>query len=505
MIGAVSVATTLFCVNFVAFEKGNMLFPVLWCTGFFVLIFSTAHNLAHALFYLFTKESVLKEADINEVPRCAIVYPVRNEPVGLYERMEYTLQNNNLPGVRLCFLSDSSDEYLKYESDVVKKLRARFGEFKVYYWHREDPRERKQGNIRDWLVCHYKEYKYFMVCDADSTVPAGALYKLLRKAEHPENADIAMFQSKIEIAHAKTIFSRWQKISVGITQKLYTEVTQRVFNCSLSFGHGNLIRISLFFNIEVPSWALSHDIWEMALLSVYGRRTVYCPDVVTYEEVPGNYVEMRARDRRWIKGNLQTYPLLFRKGLSPGARFYIFHGLYIYLSQPVFFCWILLSIFGNSLTFGQFLFFKPIIFYNKYGINIEMAALAGMILGVVFLHKFVIVKDLRDAADILKEIFFSTLICLNNVFYQTLDMLIIFFQKVRWIPMHKDPFEFLSISRAARSLWPSTLLGIGLIAFGINNSTFGTIFALPLLLSFTLSIPVVYLTSLPWPLKLEQS
>ncbi len=494
---------TYICANFIVFEIGNLLFPIVWLIGFSVLIFNVAYNLVCSLYYLITKPYILKEATLEAIPSCAIVYPIRNEAVGLYERMEYTLVNNNLPNVKFCFLSDSDPEYFEYESDVVAKLRNKFSKEKVYYWHRAKPEERKQGNIKGWLFNHYKEFKYFLVCDADSMIPKGALLKLLRKAEHPQNQDIAIFQSYTIIIHAKTLFSRWQAIGSMVMQRLYTETNQRIFGCSLSFGHGNLIRVKPFLEIEIPKGVLSHDIWDMAFLNQKGFRTVYCPDVISYEEAPSNYLEMRLRDKRWIKGNLQTFPLLAAKDLSAGARFYIFYGLYLYLSQPVFLAWIILSILGNSLLFGQFLFFKPLIFteYNAT-INIKMVVMTIMILTVVFFHKFVICRSKKDIIDIVKELFISSLICLNNIFYQSLDIIIIIFRKIKWIPMKKDPYDSLSIMKTVKNFWLSTSLGVFLLFFGLINSPHGTLFALPILLNFALSIPVIYITSLPWPLKI---
>ena len=173
----------------------------------------------------------------------------------------------------------------------------------------------------------------------------------------------------------------------------------------------------------------------MAFLSQKGLRTVYCPDVITYEEVPSNYLGMRLRDKRWIKGNFQTFPLFTAKDLSMGARFYIFYGLYMYITQPIFLSWIILSLIGNSLLFGQFLLF----------------------------------------------------------------------QNIKWVPMKKDPFESLTMKKTIQTLWPSTILGVVLINFGINNSPYGTFFALPILTSFALSIPVAYATSLPWPLRISDN
>lgn len=489
--------TSTICSQFVVWEPGNLLYPTLWLTGFTILTFDLSCSVLCAVYYPFTKSLILKEKDLSSIPSCAIVYPVRNESVGLYERIQYTLQNNNLPNTRLCFLSDSSQEFLHAEADIISKLRGEFGEEKIYYIHRKHPTNAKPGNIKNWLTREAHNYTYFFVCDADSLLPKDALLKLLRKAEHPENAHIAIFQTKMRVAHAKTIFSKHQEIGVDISQKLYTDVKQRLLGTSLSFGHGNLIRMNAFMNIHVPEGALSHDIWDMALLNKKGFLTLSCPDVTSYEEVPSNYLEMRVRDKRWIKGNFQSAPLLFAKNISIGARFYIFYGLFIYLCQPIFLSWIILTLLGNSSLFGQFLYFKPIIGSGPNPYYIETYHFATIILSAVYLHKFILCRNITDCILVLKELFFSTMISLNNIVYHTLDILAICFQNIAWIPMKKDPFTRLTFIKSAKHLWPGTILGLLMAFFIMHFSPHVTLIALPIIVSFSCSIPIVYTTSLP--------
>ncbi|MFH1385301.1 MAG: glycosyltransferase family 2 protein [Candidatus Omnitrophota bacterium] len=422
---------------------------------------------------------------------------MRNEPVGLYERLAYTLENNNGQNVTLWFLSDSATDYFEYENTVVNKLRTRFGKEKIRYRHRPYPEDAKPGNIKEWLIHHHQEYTFFFVCDADSMIPKGALLKLLQKGEHPDNAHVAIFQTRIEIAHAKTLFSKYQALSARTSQKLYTDVKQRFFRTALSFGHGNLIRTNAFLRIQVPKGVLSHDIWDMALLNQLGYKTVYCPDVVSFEEAPNNYLEMRIRDRRWIKGNFQSAPLLLKKGLSLGTRFYLSYGLFMYLCQPIVLCWIVLNLMGNSSLWGQFLYFKPIINTGMHPLYIEMSTCTIIILSLVFLHKFVLCKTLRDCSLIMKETIFSTLLSLNNIIYHTIDILIISFQTIRWVPMKKNPYATLTFIKATRQMWPGTLFGIAVVYFIMNYCPHIALLIVPIVIIFSLSIPIMYITSLP--------
>ncbi len=484
--------------RFILWERGNMVYPLLWLSGFAVLSFDLVLNVTCALLFSFTRPLILKEKDLKALPPVAIVYPIRNEGTGLYERMSYTIEKNNLPTMTFCFLSDSSPEFFAYESSVVKQLRARFGNDKIYYRHRVKPVNAKPGNIGEWLTEHQADFKYFFVCDADSLVPSGALLKMLRKAEHPDNVSVAILQTRIEVAHAKTFFSMYQSVGVRLSQLLYADVKQRVLGSALSFGHGNLIRTAAFTKIAVPSGVLSHDIWDMALLSRLGYRTVFCPDVVSYEEVPNNYIEMRDRDRRWIKGNMQTFPLLFTPGLTLSARFYIFYGIFMYLCQPVFLAWIIFSVFGNTELFGQHIYFMPIISAGPHPFYFEVYYFTVAIFAALFLHKFLICRRWSDIFAVTEEIVCSTLISLNNIVYQSFDLAVLLFQRITWVPMKKDPYKTLTFFRTVRTLWPGTALGVFLGYVVLTYCPPVTFIVMPVLVCFSISIPIVYLTSLPW-------
>ncbi len=483
---------TYLCAGIIVFEPGNRLYPTLWVAGFGFLIFNVVYCLVCSLYALFIRPELFPEAPLAGIPKTAILYPVLSETVGLYERMAYTLANNDAAGVDLWVLSDSpmDMEVLSYESQVVQKLRDRFGQDRIHYWRRKQPTERKQGNIQGWLDHHRHEYPFFIVCDADTILPEGAVARLLRKAAHPANQDIAIFQTKIHITHARTYFAKFQASSTPLVQRLYVTVNQRVFGRSMYFGHAALVRSSDFAEIRLPKGIYSHDIWESALLDQIGKSVVFCSDVISYEEVPGHYLEMRAREKRWAKGNLQTFPLLWAPGLSLHTRFHVFYGLYMYIAQPVFLIWIILGFFGGSILEGKLLSFQRYTFLGASVVDLEMTSMLIGVLLVVFLHKMVVARSWRDVRDIVYEILLSTFLCLNNVLYQTIDLLSLPFGKRGWRPMTKDPEARLSFKETAANLWPSTALGLLGLYWGWAYAPHWFYAAFLFLLSFTLSIPI---------------
>jgi len=286
-------------------------------------------------------------------------------------------------------------------------------------------------------------------------------------------------------------------LGTRIAQQLYLDVKQRIFKSSLSFGHANLIRTSAFKTITVPPGVLSHDIWDMALLSKNGFSTMYCSDVISYEEVPSNYIEMCARDRRWIAGNMQSFPLLGMSDIAITARFYILYGIFMYVCQPIFLMWLALSIAGNSSVFGKFLFFQPIMGNETYPFYIELHTFTIVIFALIYGHKFVLCKRGTDCVNILREMITSTLISLNNIVYHSIALIRMMFQAVAWVPMKKNPYAHITLRSVAHAMWPSTLLGCILLYFIIAYCPSVHILIIPIIVCFTLSIPIVYVTSLP--------
>ncbi len=485
---AVSVA-----FNSISFDLGNPWFSWLWLAGFAFLMFNVVYMFLTSVLYLLLRPQPLKEVYVPVIPKTAIIYPVKNETVGMLERISYTFTNNALPGLDLWILSDSDSEYLEGEYALMWKLRQRFGEHKIHYRHRQQPVERKQGNVLSWLVEHL-DYQYVFICDADSMAPRGTVLKLIKKAEHPDNRDIALFQTFIQITHARTLFAKVQGLGARLSQELYFKTYQTLFGRQISFGHLCLIRTSDFIQLRIPKGILSHDIWDTAYLDVAGKRVAFCHDVITWDECPNNYLESQARDRRWVRGTLQSWPLVFMRRLSAAMRFYVFYGIYMYVSNIVLFCWTLLNAFLAAPQFAHLLIFKSnnTLFFSPFMRKELLICLVATLL-IVYLHKMVLLRCVK-AGDILAELFFSTLISLNNVFYQTVNILVLPFKKMSWHPMKKDPHHVVGLKEVIFRLWPTTLLGSLAILYGLKNDSTWLIISLPLLLSFTFCIPVAYWT-----------
>lgn len=467
----------------------NIYYEIFWLLCFCYLMLNVAYMLINSIYARLSKTRILRESnDLEEIPSVAIIYTIRSESTGLYERMEFTLSNNNLIGTDLWILSgDTTAKYIEYENSVVDRLCNKFGESKIRYMHSTNPGIKKREFLEIWLATYSDKYKYFIVCDADSSLPEECILKLIKKAEHPSNKDVAVFQSSLNVVNARTFYSKRQAIGVMSTMTLYTNVQQNLFKRILYFGHNALIRVEDFKRTHVPQGMLSHDVWETVSLAKIGKKVAFCPDVISYEESPTNYIEDIKRIRRWCKGNLETWKLIFSKDISLGLRFMVGYGVYSYTTQFVLFIWF---ISGMSMARNQ-------IWQGLAGLSGQQYSLFVITMIIVFFHKLIAYRGFSHVKDTFRDIVFSTVMGLNNIFYVSMGVILIPFQKFIWKPMKKNPNSSMTLKAALKFMWPSTLIGIYGIYNGYNHAPYWLILAFPILFSFGVGIMVAYVTSIP--------
>lgn len=490
---ALTLIVTCLIASTMVITSETRVYSCLWIFGFGFLFWNVAYLFLLSLVQPFIKEPVLKETYVKSFPKIAMLYPIRNEAHGMSERIHYSFQGNKLPNTDLWILSDSTKDFIPYEKNLVTKL-ERLHPGRVFYRRRESPTERKQGNVGEFLQSHL-EYSYIYVCDADGMVPRGTLLRLLRKAEHPENRDIAIFQCLVRIAHATTWYARFERIGAYFSQKFSFRAFQALMGETVSFGHHHLARAEQVRSLRLPRGLLSHDNWDTVLLREMGYRVAFCADVHAYDEAPSSYLEAKARAGRWAQGTLQGWPLVIRPGIPLATRFHAFYGIYLYLSDIVFFFWVILGLLSHSEVTGELIHFEiDSIWFGLYTNNVLKWTLL-LSLGVVFFHKITILKTAQDFREYVYELCLSTLIMLNNFFYAPLSMLSIPLKKLNWTPMAKDPFAKVSFRNAFKHLWPGTVFGVYGLFFILNYMDYFVWQATPILVSLIMSIPAVFFTS----------
>lgn len=398
------------------FSSSNLFLAVFWMSGFVILTFNVGYMLISSFISFVMKDEPLKEKDLSILPPTAIIYVVRNEEEEvLLNSMYRSFRENFRDSVDLWLLSNSDlEEYVDGEKKVILTLREYFGEERVGYFRTQrNPLRRKHVCIQEWLAAH-PEYKYFLVCDADSKLPPDSLLKLVQKAEHPENRDIVIFQSQINIQGATTYFAKFLGYGQDICQRIYARANQKVFGRGVSYGSGCLIRCKEFSEIHVPDWVLSHDIWDTVFLEEKKYQVVFCGDVITFGKFPGNYVECLKRSRRWIMGTLESLGIILRKKIPAGTRFMALYPIYIYLSQPIFFLWIIAGFFLDSKLWDTLFVVQRYALLGANYVDLEMGSHLLVTLFIVTGHRFIKCKNLKEMGMVFLELIVSLLICLNS-------------------------------------------------------------------------------------------
>lgn len=213
------------------------------------------------------------------------------------------------------------------------------------------------------------DIRYVITLDADSYMPPGAAARLVGTIAHPLNKarydatgqrvvkGHTIIQPRLETNPVTGSVTRFTRIFAGdTTLDLYTnavsDVYQDLFGDAVFVGKGiydvDTFSRSVTKQIE-PNTILSHDLLEGLL-----GRVGLASDIVVLEDYPSNYRVYLKRLHRWIRGDWQLIPWLFRRKTSksrfrPGiiGRWKVFDNLRRSLVTPA----LLLMLLGVWLWF----------------------------------------------------------------------------------------------------------------------------------------------------------
>ena len=277
-------------------------------------------------------------------------------------------------GVEFCVLGDFKDSEAKVESGEAELLRKarrligglnrKYGVDVFHYLHRKRSfaeadgiymgHERKRGAVnallelikngkRKQFCCVHPEFKsdfrYLVVLDADTVMPAGALLKLIGTMLHPLNrAEFADGEKSPKRGYsiiAPRMASTARSASASRFAELISgEPGMSPYNNAVSdfyqdvfgegcFGGKGIIDIDAFMAASegmIPdNTVLSHDMLEGCL-----TRAGFADDIMLYDGEPSTFLAWWKRRHRWLRGDFQLLPYLFGKlghGLSPLSKY----------------------------------------------------------------------------------------------------------------------------------------------------------------------------------------
>lgn len=302
----------------------------------FVLLLITFLNLIPAGIFSFMITSLLpaslsspyNEATISRLPkrafgsRTAVLYTTYNDFMA--DHAEYDVQEARQGGFEFYILDDSTDVSVRHEID-------RFAEANPCVVCRRETRQGyKAGAINNWLIKYGSGYDYFFILDSDSRASAEAIRHCIDLGSRDTN--IAVIQTKT--LTMTSLPTRLTESAVTV-QHAYMEIVQRAMKnlgTSPYYGHNALIKISALHSVGGFVEESNEDYKTLARLHQIGFRSIYAESVVTWEEVPPDYVSARKRSLRWSRDAVSQLSLLRFGGPEP-VGFFLFYGWTTHMSN----------------------------------------------------------------------------------------------------------------------------------------------------------------------------
>lgn len=462
--------------------------------------------------------------------RTAVLLPVYNEDprriAAAVRIMRDGLAREASGRFAFFILSDSTevDHWLDEEAVVRELVLESTPACPVYYRHRPDNRERKAGNLAEWVQRWGGAYEAMLVLDADSIMAPETMIRLARRLA--ADPGLGLIQTLPAIVRAQSLYGRLQQFAGQCYGPVYGRGLAAWHGCSSNYwGHNAIIRTRAFADAcglpilsgRAPRGGhiMSHDFIEAALLRRAGWGVRFDPDLKhSYEEAPPSLIDVIVRDRRWCQGNLQHIRFLLARGLTPSSRIHLLSGIMSYLSA-VF--WLALVLLGLAIALQATLtrpeyFAEPGLFPTWPVFDAERARwLFGVSMAVLLAPKWfgatlALIHPRRLFGfggpvllplNLMLEIVFSALfapvlmLAQNRAvwsFFRGLD--------TGWRPQSRENGS-VSIVSVCRMHWVDTGIGIALStsAWFINQELF--LWLLPITAGLVLSIPLSWLSGIP--------
>ncbi|HLB68903.1 MAG TPA: glycosyltransferase family 2 protein [Thermoplasmata archaeon] len=310
-------------------------------------LFSFAWVFTRRLFSLVLPPFRLPALDrLSRRPRVAILYTTMNDVVPdcvRAIRQEYPCD--------VFLLDDSSDPAKR---DVVDRLAAEMG-FRVL--RRTNREGFKAGAINHWLRLHGSTCDYFVLLDADSVLPRDWVARALRYAEHPENADLAIFQGMINIWNTDGSFAKTLAQPHVISHDEWERKMAGYLGAVVCYGHNVLIRTKPVLDLGgFDERYVSEDFATAVALASRGHGSTFVP-LHSWEALPENVRGFVRRQNKWTRSSMEFFTFVPSAKLPLHKKMMLLtipwgHLAYVAIMLAVF-----LAVFGRLSSFTAFVAF----------------------------------------------------------------------------------------------------------------------------------------------------
>jgi len=297
----------------------------------------------------------------------------------------YYLANRdvNLHFALLGDFTDASSEIVQGDEEIIAvattaivNLNHKYGQDKFYFFHRKRifnssegvwmGWERKRGKLAEFNCLLRQDgatsydvqigelsllptFRYVITLDADTQLPQGTARKLIGTLAHPLHAPhlsedggrvvqgYGILQPRVGVSILSAGASKFARIFSGrVGVDPYTtavsDVYQDVFGEGIFTGKG-IYDVNIFHQVTHKAFPentiLSHDLIE----GLYARAGLVT-DIELIDGYPANYLSYMRRQHRWVRGDWQLLPWLF-KPIPFVSRWKIFDNMRRSLEAPV--------------------------------------------------------------------------------------------------------------------------------------------------------------------------
>ncbi len=431
------------------------------------------------------------------LPPTAILMPVYNEDparvLAAVEAMHRSLLRTGVAGSFEWFvLSDTTDpEIWLAEEAAWLAARGRLAEDGValHYRRRRRNTGRKAGNLADFCRRWGGRYECLIVLDADSVMGGDTMVRLARLMARNPQAGIV--QVPPMPASRGSLFARLLQFSAGVYGPLFFRGAAFWWLDQANYvGHNAILRTRAFAECcglpplrgrpPLGGEIMSHDFVEAALMRRAGWEVWLAPELgQSFEEPPPTLLDFLRRDRRWMQGNLQHLKLLGVPRLRPVSRLHLLSGALAYLSAPLWFAFLIVTLAQALVLSGATWDYFPegalaaVFPVDRSG---EALALFAAVMGMLHLPKLLgLLFTLADrgsrrahggavrlGASFLLECLLAALIAPVLMLAHTVFTLqILIGRAVGWSPQRRtEPGG--AVAEAIRAYLGHTVLGLGL-------------------------------------------
>ncbi|HYS74133.1 MAG TPA: glycosyltransferase family 2 protein, partial [Thermoplasmata archaeon] len=312
-----------------------------------VFLFSFAFVFTKRLLSLFLSPYELPSLErLPRQPKVAILYATMNDVVP-----ECVRAIRQTYPCDVFVLDDSSDPEKRA---IVEHLAADM-HFRIL--HRPNRKAFKAGAINAWLRERGSAYDYFVLLDADSALPPDWVERALRYAEHPDNADLAIFQGMVNIWNTDRPFPGALAPAHVLSRDEWERKLAGYLGTVVCYGHNVLLRTAPV--IEVGGFDeryVSEDFATAIRLANAGYGSAFVP-LHSWEAMPENVRGFIKRQNKWTRGSMEFFSFVPPAKISLSKKIVLLMIPFGHLAYVAIFAAILIAVFGRYSSFNQFLAF----------------------------------------------------------------------------------------------------------------------------------------------------